>query len=210
MTLISPRKLATVAAWVAADTIDTVDRAVPAGLGRGRRDSGSTLDTSRMHLKVAAPAAIVCTRHLCVAGVTNDPGPCRAARLVSQRVTVAGEGVGRTGQVQIKVAVVAAVAGAPSAAAAAITGEVAALVADQRARVAVVVDHDASLIILVSPLFAIYADRGRWDGCCADRPSLIYRLETLFRLITNTFDSYTKTCWTLDKSSSIKSSLYMC
>jgi hypothetical protein len=57
-------------------------------------------------------------------------------------VPVAREVVGGAGEVQVEVAVVAAVARAPAAAAAAVAGEVAALVADERARVAVVVDHD--------------------------------------------------------------------
>jgi uncharacterized protein YhdP len=98
-----------------------------------------------MDLEVAAPASIMRTAHLGVAGIADDLGPRGAAWLIRQRVPMAREGIGRAREVQVKVTVVAAVAGAPATTATAVTGEVAALMADQRARMAVVVDHGASL-----------------------------------------------------------------
>jgi hypothetical protein len=78
-------------------------------------------------------------------------------------VPVAREVVGGAGEVQVEVAVVAAVARASAAAAAAVAGEVAALVADERARVAVVVDHDRYVLLFPFSLL-LCADRGL--GCC--------------------------------------------
>ena len=99
-----------------------------------------------MNLEVAPAAAVVSAADLRVAGVADDLDPLGTARLVRQRVPMAGKGVGSAGQVQVEVAVVAAVARSPATTAAAIAGEGAALVPDQRARVAVVVDdcHDAN------------------------------------------------------------------
>ena len=95
-----------------------------------------------MHLEVTTVATVVCAAHPRAAGVACDPGPCGTTWMVPQGVPVAREGVGRAGEVKVKVAVMAAVAGAPATAVTSIAGEVAALMADQRAWVAVVVDHD--------------------------------------------------------------------
>jgi uncharacterized protein YhdP len=98
-----------------------------------------------MDLEVTAPASIMRTAHLGVAGIADDLGPRGAAWLIRQRVPMAREGVRCAREVQVKIAVAAAVAGAPATTATTVTGEVAALVADQRAWMAMVVDHGASL-----------------------------------------------------------------
>jgi hypothetical protein len=92
-------------------------------------------------MEVAPAAGVVRAANLRVAGVADGLNPLAAAGLVCQRVPVAREVIGGAGEVQVEVAVVAAVARASAAAAAAVAGEVAALIADERARVAVVVDH---------------------------------------------------------------------
>jgi hypothetical protein len=99
----------------------------------------------RMDLEVATPAPIMRTAHLGVAGIADDLGPRGVVWLVRQRVPMAREGVGHAREVQVEVTVTAVVAGAPAATATTITGEVASLVADQQARMALGMDHGASL-----------------------------------------------------------------
>jgi hypothetical protein len=98
-----------------------------------------------MDLEVATPAPIMRTAQLGVADIADDLGPRGVVWLVRQRVPMAREGVGRAREVQVEVTVTAVVAGAPATTATAITGEVASLVADQRARMALGMDHGASL-----------------------------------------------------------------
>jgi hypothetical protein len=104
-------------------------------------------------VEVAATAGVVGATDARVAGVADDLDPGLHAWLVCQRVPVAREAVLGARQVQVEVAVVAAVAGAVAATAAAVAGEAAALVADEGAPVAVVMDrHDdgVSSLLVVS------------------------------------------------------------